>query len=164
LGAVTARLVQGAFALEDLGTHTLKGVAEPMPVYRVLRPIEAHHDEEEVPPLGVPMLVGRDEEIGLLRRRLEQAKGGLGPGGEGREGLGQVVLVSGEAGIGKSALVRAVRQHIRREGVVRITYRCSPYHTHSAFYPIIVHLEWLLQFERDDSPATRLAKLERMLT
>jgi predicted ATPase len=101
----------------------------------------------------VPTLVGRDEEVGLLRRRWDQA----------REGLGQVVLVSGEAGIGKSALVRAVRQHIGREGVVRMTYRCSPYHTHSAFYPIIVHLERLLQFERDDSPATRLSKLERLL-
>ena len=154
LSAATARLIQGAFTLEDLGTHALKGVAEPMPVYRVLRPIEAHHDEEEAPALGVPMLVGRDEEIGLLRRRWEQA----------REGLGQVVLVSGEAGIGKSALVRAVRHHIGREGVMRMTYRCSPYHTHSAFYPIIVHLERLLQFERDDPPATRLTKLERMLT
>ena len=153
LSAATARLVQGAFALEDLGTQALKGVAEPMPVYRVLRPIETHHDEEE-PALGVPMLVGRDEEIGLLRRRWEQA----------REGLGQVVLVSGEAGIGKSALVRAVRQHIGREGVVRMTYRCSPYHTHSAFYPIIVHLERLLQFARDDPAATRLTKLERLLT
>jgi len=154
LSAVTARLVQSAFALEDLGTHALKGVAEPMQVFRVLRPIEAHHDKEEVPAMGIPTLVGRDEEIGLLRRRWEQAK----------EGLGQVVLVSGEAGIGKSALVRAVRHRIGREGVVRITYRCSPYHTHSAFYPIIIHQERLLQFERDDPPVTRLTKLERMLT
>jgi class 3 adenylate cyclase/predicted ATPase len=154
LSAATGRLVQGAFALEDLGTHALKGVAEPMPVYRVLGPIEAQHDEDEAPALGVPTLVGRDEEIGLLRRRWDQA----------REGLGQVVLINGEAGIGKSALVRAVRQHIGREGVVRMTYRCSPYHTHSAFYPIIVHLERLLQFERDDPPTTRLTKLERLLT
>jgi class 3 adenylate cyclase/predicted ATPase len=154
LSAATVRLVQGAFALEDLGTHTLKGVAEPMQVFRVLGPLAAYHDEDEAPVLGVPALVGRDEEIGLLRRRWEQAK----------EGLGQVVLVSGEAGIGKSALVRAVRHHIGREGVARMTYRCSPYHTHSAFYPIIVHLERLLQFERDDPPATRLTKLERLLT
>ena len=154
LSAATARLVQGAFALEGLGTHALKGVAEPMPVSRVLHPIEAHHDEEEAPALGAPMLVGRDEEIGLLRRRWDQA----------REGLGQVVLVSGEAGIGKSALVRAIRQHIGRDGVMRITYRCSPYHTHSAFSPIIVHLERLLQFARDDPPSTKLTKLERLLT
>jgi class 3 adenylate cyclase/tetratricopeptide (TPR) repeat protein len=152
LSAATARLIQGAFALEDLGTHALKGVAEPMPVFRVLRPIETHHDEEEVPALGVSMLVGRDEEIGLLRRRWDQAK----------EGLGQVVLISGEAGIGKSALVRALRHHIGRDGVVRMTFRCSPYHTHSAFYPIIGHLERLLQFERDEAPATRLSKLERL--
>src|SRR3989449_6654082 len=154
LSAATGRLLQGAFALEDLGTHALKGVAEPMQVFRVLHPIEAQRDEEEAPALGVPTLVGRDEEIGLLRRRWEQAK----------EGLGQVVLVSGEAGIGKSALVRAVRHHIGREGVVRMTYHCSPYHTHSAFYPIIEHLERLLQFERDDPPVTRLTKLERLLT
>jgi class 3 adenylate cyclase/predicted ATPase len=154
LSAATVRLVQGAFVLEDLGTHALKGVAEPMPVYRVLGPIEAHHDEDEAPTPGVPTLVGRDEEIGLLRRRWDQA----------REGLGQVVLVSGEAGIGKSALVRTARHHIGQEGVMRMTYHCSPYHMHSAFYPIIVHLERLFQFERDDLPGTRLSKLERLLT
>jgi class 3 adenylate cyclase/predicted ATPase len=153
LSATTARLIQGAFTLEDLGAHALKGVAEPMPVYRVLRSIETQHDEEETPALGIPTLVGRDEELGLLRRRWDQA----------REGLGQVVLVSGEAGIGKSALVRALRHHIGRDGVLRITYRCSPYHTHSAFYPIIAHLERLLQFERHDPPVTRLSKLERLL-
>jgi class 3 adenylate cyclase/predicted ATPase len=154
LSAATARLVLGAFALEDRGTHALKGVTEPMQVFRVLGPIEeAYHDEDEVPALGVPTLVGRDEEIGLLRRRWDQA----------REGLGQVVLVSGEAGIGKSALVRALRHHIGRDGVLRMTHRCSPYHTHSAFYPIIGHLERALQFERDDPPPTRLSKLERLL-
>ncbi len=90
---VTARLVRGAFALEDLGPHELKGVAEPMPVFRVLGPLEAHEDETIL--VGVPFLVGRDEETGLLLRRWEQAK----------ESLGQVVLVSGTAGIGKSSLV-----------------------------------------------------------
>src|SRR6266851_7564487 len=154
ISAVTARLVQGVFALEDLGTHTLHGVAEPMTVSRVRGLLATPSHDEEFVTATVPVLVGRDEESGLLRRRWEQAKAGLG----------QVVLVSGEAGIGKSALVRAVRHHIGREGVVRMTYRCSPYHTHSAFSPIIEHLERLLQFERDEAPTTRLTKLERLLT
>jgi predicted ATPase len=96
------------------------------------------------------MLVGREEESGLLRRRWEQSKAELG----------QVVLISGEAGIGKSALVEGLRAQVRAEGLPRIAFRCSPYHTNSALYPVITHLEHLLQFEPDDPPATRLAKLE----
>ena len=107
------------------------------------------HDEEFVT-AGVPLLVGRDEEVGLLRRRWEQSKAGHG----------QVVLLSGEAGIGKSALVEGLRAQVRAEGLPRMAFRCSPYHTNSALYPVITHLEHLLQFEPDDPPATRLAKLE----
>jgi hypothetical protein len=76
-------LVQGAFNLADMGSHELKGVAEPMPVFRVLGPAEMHQDEDESTPDGGVFLVGRDEEVGLLLRRWEQAK----------EGLGQVVLI-----------------------------------------------------------------------
>jgi class 3 adenylate cyclase len=152
LSASTARLVQGAFVLEALGTHALKGVTEPMAVYCVRGPVEAHYDEE-APATGVPFLVGRDEEIGLLRRRWEQTK----------EGLGQVVLLSGEAGIGKSALVQALRAHVRAEGMPRLAFRCSPYHQNSALYPIITHIEHLLRWQRDDTPATKLDKLEHGL-
>ena len=98
----------------------------------------------------MPLLVGREEESGLLRRRWEQSKAGLG----------QVVLISGEAGIGKSALVERLRAQVRAEGLPRMAFRCSPYHTNSALYPVITHIERLLQFEPDDPPATRLAKLE----
>ena len=107
------------------------------------------HDEEFVA-AAAPVLVGREEESGLLRRRWAQSKAGLG----------QVVFVSGEAGIGKSALVEGLRAQVRAEGLPRIAYRCSPYHTTSALSPVITHLEHLLQFAPDDSPATRLAKLE----
>jgi class 3 adenylate cyclase/predicted ATPase len=148
--ATTARLVQRAFALEDLGVYTLKGVAEPLPVFRVRGPLQAPRDDEETVASGVFFLVGRDEEIGLLRRRWEQS----------RRGLGQVVLISGEAGIGKSALVEGLRTQVRTEGLPRVAFRCSPYHHNSALYPVITHLEHLLRFERDDPPAARLDKLE----
>jgi class 3 adenylate cyclase/predicted ATPase len=150
ISAVTARLVRGSFTLEDLGTHVLPGVAEPMAVSRVRGLLATPSHDEEFVGAGVPFLVGRDEEVGLLRRRWEQSK----------TGLGQVVLLSGEAGIGKSALVEALRVQVRAEGLLRITVRCSPYHTNSALYPVITHLEHLLQLAPDDSPATRLAKLE----
>jgi class 3 adenylate cyclase/predicted ATPase len=150
ISAVTARLVQGTFALEDLGTHALPGVAEPMAVSRVRGLLATPSPDEEFVAAGVPLLVGRDEEIGLLRRRWEQSKAGHG----------QVVLLSGEAGIGKSALVEGLRAQVRAEGLPRIAVRCSPYHTNSALYPIITHLEHLLQLEPNDPPTTRLAKLE----
>jgi class 3 adenylate cyclase/tetratricopeptide (TPR) repeat protein len=150
ISAVTARLVRDTFALENLGTHTLHGVAEPMMISRVRGLLATSSRDEEFVAAGVPLLVGRDEEVGLLRRRWDQSKAGHG----------QVVLLSGEAGIGKSALVESLRAPVRAEGLPRIAVRCSPYHTNSALYPVITHLEHLLQFEPDDPPATKLAKLE----
>jgi class 3 adenylate cyclase/predicted ATPase len=153
LSAVTALLVQEAFALEERGLHHFKGVAEPMAVFRVLAPQESPDNEEEAGPARVPFLVGRDEEVGLLLRRWEQSK----------EGRGQVVLLSGEAGIGKSALVQTLREHVRRDGCARLTFRCSPYHTSSALYPVITHFQRLLRWDHDEAPEARLVKLERLL-
>jgi predicted ATPase len=90
--------------------------------------------------------------MGLLRRRWEQAA----------EGHGQVVLLSGEAGIGKSRLVQELREHVGPAGAARMTLRCSPYAQHSALYPMIEHLQRFLQWQRDDTPETKLAKLERV--
>jgi class 3 adenylate cyclase len=150
ISVVTARLVQGTFALDDLGAHMLHGVAEPMAVSRVRGLLATPGHDEEFTTGATLVLVGREEESGLLRRRWAQSKGGLG----------QVVCISGEAGIGKSALVEALRVQVRAEGLPRIAFRCSPYHTTSALYPMITHLEHLLQLVPDDPPATRLAKLE----
>ena len=150
ISAVTARLVQNTFALEGLGTHTFHGVTEPMAVRRVRGLLATPSRDEEFFPAGVPLLVGREEESGLLRRRWEQSKAGAG----------QVVFISGEAGIGKSALVEGLRAQVRAEGLLRMAYRCSPYHTASALYPIITHLERLLQFAPEDSATTKLTKLE----
>jgi class 3 adenylate cyclase/predicted ATPase len=150
ISAVTARLVRNTFHVEDLGTHVLPGVAEPMAVSRVHGLLATPSHDEEFVTGGVPLLVGRDEEVGLLRRRWEQSTAGHG----------QVVLISGEAGIGKSALVEGLRAQVRAEGLPHMVVRCSPYHTTSALYPMITLLEHLWQVEPDDSPATRVAKLE----
>jgi class 3 adenylate cyclase len=153
ISAMTKRLVEGAFALKDLGSHRLKGVPRPMAVAQVLNAIVTQSDEEEVGTGVVTTLVGRDEEIGLLLRRWEQSK----------EGFGQVVLISGEPGIGKSALADVIREQVAREGYTRATYRCSPYHTNSALYPVITHLQRLWRWERDDTPAEKLDKMEETL-
>ena len=142
ISRVTARLVRQTFVLEDLGASALKGVAEPMAVWRVLGPRTPSRHDDEATPSRTPLLVGRDEELGLLRRRWEQSK----------EGFGQVVLLSGAAGLGKSSLVAALRAQVGREGSARLTLRCSPYHTNSALYPVIEHLQQVLQFERTDPP------------
>jgi predicted ATPase len=129
-----------------------EGVTEPLAVSRVLGLCETQR-AEDTPLAAAPFLVGRDEEVGLLRRRWEQSK----------EGLGQVVLITGEPGIGKTTLVETLRTEVRCEGAIHITTRCSPYHQNSALYPVIEHLQRWLQFERDDPPAVRLEKLERGL-
>jgi len=150
ISATTARLMRGTFALEDLGTHTLRGVAEPMAISRVRGLLATRSPAEEFATATVPVLVGREEESGLLRRRWDQS----------RAGFGQVVFVSGEAGIGKSALVKGLQAQVRAARLPRMAFRCSPYHTASALYPMIIHLELLWQFAPDDAPATRLLKLE----
>ena len=92
-------------------------------------------------------------EIGLLRERWAQASGGDG----------QVVLLSGEPGIGKSRFVQTLKEQVMAEGAARIELRCSPYHQHSAFYPLIEHLQRLLQFQREDSPQAKLERLQQRL-
>src|SRR5262249_58033564 len=103
---VAARLVRETFRLYGLGTHTLPGVREPIAVSRVHSLLATPSHDEEFAAVAPPVLVGGDEEVGLLRRRWEQSKAGLG----------QVVLISGEAGIGKSALVEGLRTQVRAEG------------------------------------------------
>jgi predicted ATPase/class 3 adenylate cyclase len=154
MSAVTAHLVERTFILEELGPHALKGVVEPMMLYTVVTPREVDRDDHEAMMAGgFEALVGRDEEIGLLLRRWEQSK----------DGFGQVVLIRGEAGIGKSSLVEGLRGHVRAEGRTRLAFRCSPYHTTSALYPIIEHVQRSLDWQPEDTAGTRLAKLEQGL-
>jgi hypothetical protein len=153
ISAVTAQLVQRAFVLEALGTQVLKGITAPMEVWRVVNLLETLREATTVAPEDVKPLVGQSEELSLLLRRWEQSK----------VGQGQVVLISGEAGIGKSALVETLRTHVRREGLTRVAIRCSPYHTNSALYPVIAHVQQALRFERHDTAEEKLAKLEQGL-
>jgi class 3 adenylate cyclase len=153
LSAATYRLVQGYFVCQDLGLHTVKGVDQPIAAYQVLQESAAQSRLDVAAARGLTPLAGREEEVGLLLRRWTQSQ----------DGLGQGVLLSGEAGIGKSRLVEVLRERAEREGCTRITFRCSPYYQQSALYPVIEHLQRLLQFHRDDTPETKLTKLEQAL-
>jgi class 3 adenylate cyclase/predicted ATPase len=154
ISAGTRDLVGDVFACQALGTHALKGIAEPAHVWRVAG-FQEEEEEVEFETTGADFpLVGRNEEIGLLRRAWQQTK---------EEGHGQVVFVSGEPGIGKSALVDTVRRAARAEGLTRITLRCSPYHTNSALYPLVEHWKRLAGWQPEDDGAARVAKLESAL-
>ena len=153
ISAATHRLVQGYFECQDLGLHTLKGIDQPITLYQVLQESAAQSRLDVAATQGLTPLVGREEEVGLLLRRW----------GQSQDGLGQVVLLSGEAGIGKSRLVEVLRAYTEREGYTRMAFRCSPYYQQSALYPVIEHLQRLLQFHRDDTPEAKLDKLEQGL-
>jgi class 3 adenylate cyclase len=152
ISAATVPLVGGFFACESLGTHLLKGFAQPVEVYRVLSESMARSRLEAAGSSGLTPLVGREQEIALLRERWGQVK----------EGSGQVVLLSGEAGIGKSRLVQVLKEQVAAEPQTWLTpCQCSPYHQNTALYPMINLLERVaLRFEREESPPQKLGKLE----
>jgi class 3 adenylate cyclase/predicted ATPase len=154
ISATTSRLVTGLFECQDLGPQLLKGLSTPLSVYRVIGESAAQSRFEVAIRTGLTPLIGREHEMGLLRERWEKAK----------QGEGQVVLLSGEPGIGKSRLVQEFKEHIEHKEVTRIEFRCSPYHQNSALYPIIDHLQRLLQFARDEAPAAKLNKLQHTLS
>jgi predicted ATPase/class 3 adenylate cyclase len=153
ISAATHRLVQGYFECQDLGLYPLKGIDQPMALYQVLQESAAQSRLDVAARRGLTPLVGREEEIGLLLRRW----------GQSQDGLGQVVLLGGEAGIGKSRLVELLRARAEHESYTHIVFRCSPYYQQSALYPVIEHLQRLLQFSRDDASETKMVKLEQAL-
>jgi class 3 adenylate cyclase len=153
LSARTQRLVGGEFVYEDLGVHALPGVSEPLRVYGVRGECSVKSRFEAATAAGHTPLVGRDEEIGLLLRRWEQAK----------EGEGQVILLAGEPGIGKSRLAQTLHERIADEPHLRVQYQCLPYYANSAFSPILRQLERAARFLREDTPAQKLDKLEALL-
>jgi predicted ATPase len=153
ISEATRRLVRGLFELEDLGPQRLKGFAEPQTAWRVEGETCAEGRFEARHMAGLTPLVGREEEISLLLRRWQQAKGGKG----------KVVLLSGEAGIGKSRLIRELRARLGDEPYIQLLYQCSPYHISSPLHPLIEQIERAAGFERDDPVEAKLDKLEALL-
>ena len=153
ISAATHRLVQGYFTVEPLGPQPLKGVAAPVPVYRILGTSTAQSRLEVAAAAGLTPLVGRASDLALLLERWAQS----------RAGLGQAVLLSGEAGIGKSRLVAVLQERVVAESGLSLAFRCSPYHTQSTLYPVIEHLQRVLAWSRDETPAAILDRLARRL-
>jgi TOMM system kinase/cyclase fusion protein len=155
VSAATVPLLGGFLACQSLGRHLLKGVAQPLEVYQVLYESTARSRLEVAGRTGLTPLVGREQEVALLRERWAQVK----------DGLGQVVLLSGEAGIGKSRLVEVLTAHVATDPHAWLTpCQCSPYHQNTALYPLIDLLERVvLRFEREESPEQKRRKLEGFL-
>jgi class 3 adenylate cyclase/predicted ATPase len=148
------RLLGNLFELEDLGPAALKGIAGPTRAWAALRARAVESRFEALHATGLTALVGREEEVELLRRRWTRAK----------TGEGQVVLIAGEAGIGKSRLTAALMESLGAEPLTRLRYFCSPQHTDSALHPIIGQMERAAGLAHDDPPHARLDKLDALLT
>jgi class 3 adenylate cyclase/predicted ATPase len=148
----TYRLLGRLFDVEDLGQRRLAGFGEPLRVLRVLGQSAAEDRFEALHGTGLVPLVGREQELALLLDRWERVG----------DGEGQVVLLSGEPGIGKSRLVRALRERLARETYTPLSHFCSPFHQTSPLYPVIDLLERGAGFARDDSPLEKLDKLEAL--
>ena len=153
ISAATQHLVVGLFECEDRGLYELKGISTPQSLYRVKAESVAHSRFEVALQTGLTPLVGRESELGILRERWTQAQAGNG----------QAVLLSGEPGIGKSRLVQELKAQATQAGATQIAFHCSPYHQNSALYPIIEHLQRLLQFASADTSETKLDKLQQTL-
>ena len=149
----TRKLVGNLFELEDLGAKDLKGIDGPVRAWAALRTSSAESRFEALHTSGLTDLVGRQEELDLLLRRWSKAL----------DGEGQVVSLSGEAGIGKSRLTAALFERLATEPHKRLRYFCSPQHTDSALYPIIRQMERAARFAPGDTAETKLDKLDAVL-
>jgi class 3 adenylate cyclase len=149
----TRKLLGNLFELQDLGARQLRSIAGPVQSWAVLRVSSAESRFEALHGGGLTDIVGREEELELLVRRWARAK----------TGEGQVVLLSGEPGIGKSRLTAALLQRIATEPHTRLRYFCSPQHTDSALYPIIGQIERAAGLRREDAREVKLDKLDALL-
>ena len=149
----TRKLVGNLFELEDLGAQDCKGIVGPVRAWAALRPSSIESRFEALHASGLTELVGREEELDLLLRRWSKAK----------TGEGQVVLLSGEPGIGKSRLTAALLERLASEPHTRLRYFCSPQHTDSALFPIISQMERAAGFAHDDTAQGKLDKLDALL-
>jgi class 3 adenylate cyclase/predicted ATPase/ABC-type transport system involved in cytochrome c biogenesis ATPase subunit len=153
IGDATRRLAGHVFELEDEGEQRLKGFADPMRAWRVVGKSAVESRFEAAHGAALTQLVGREQEIALLLDRWAQAK----------DGEGQVVLLSGEAGIGKSRILRELWERIDEDPHTSLRYQCSPYQVNSAFNPIVEQLQHAAGFRQEDTAEDKLDKLERFL-
>jgi len=154
VGPVTRRLLDELFELKDLGKQKLKGIAEPVRAWCVVCVSDVDsRDKAKRIGGGIP-LFGRQEELGLLLRSWDASK----------NGHGQSVLIQGEAGVGKSRLIEALREQVSEKEHIWITLRCSPYHANSTLYPIIEHLKRVMGWQQQDGVEEKLEKLEIALS
>jgi len=153
IAAGTRRLVGDLFEYRDLGAVEVKGFAGLVSAWQVLGPSIVASRFEALHGSALTPLIGRDEEVDLLLRRWARA----------RAGHGQVVLISGEPGIGKSRVTEASEERLHTEPHIRLRYFCSPNHQDSALFPFIDQLGRASGFARDDPPASRLEKLDALL-
>ncbi len=149
----TRRLLGNLFELEDLGAKDLKGISGPVRAWAALRQASLGSRFEALHAGGLTDLIGREEELELLLRRWSKAK----------TGEGQVVLLSGEPGIGKSRLTAALLERLTTEPHTRLRYFCSPLHTDSTLYPLISQMERAAGFAHDDTAQAKLGKLDAVL-
>ena len=149
----TRRLIGGLFEVQEVAAHALKGFPEAPRAYCVIGEGKAEDRFEALHGAGLAPLVGRAQELALLLERWERAN----------DGEGQVVLLTGEPGIGKSRLLRALRENLASEPYLPLSQYCSPFHQTSALHPVIDLFERAAQFARDDAPPQKLDKLEALL-
>src|SRR5262249_29165037 len=154
ISAATYRLVQGFFECQALGEHTLRGVTAPVHVYRVLQESGARGRLDVAVTRGLTPLVGRESEGTLLRERWEQVKAGDG----------QVVLLTGDAGIGKSRLVQMLKDHVADQPHIRWECRSAEYSQNTALFPLVDLFQRILRFEAHEPPDAKLVKLEQTLS
>jgi class 3 adenylate cyclase/predicted ATPase len=154
ISEATYRLIQGYFECQDLGAQTLRGVAEPLHVYQVLSESGVHSRLDIASARGLTPLVGREQEVGLLLERWAQVK----------ECQGHVVLLTGDAGIGKSRLVQVLKDHVADEPHVRWECRSAEYSQNTALFPLVDLFQRILRFEAHETPDAKLEKLAYVLS